>query len=56
MNLKEVMKYKINNIREQLSECKTCKKVTPRKELEYNATFPAYAKEICNVCADKIDA
>ena len=36
--------------------CKTCEKMTSRKELESNAQFGGYGfKMICDICAEKIE-
>lgn len=58
MILKEIIKKKINGIKVEFdSECESCGKITPQKELDENSKFSGYDfKRICDVCADKIDA
>lgn len=53
---------KMDNYKKQLfnkadfSECVSCKKPSPKKELKENSKFAGYGnKEICNKCTNKID-
>ena len=53
------MKKTIEKARKKynLTECADCKKISPKEELKYNSKFGAYNfKEICDRCADEIDA